>query len=80
MDMSNAGGRSRVNEIANAALRVSASGVLGAPAMEAASKLVTGRPDSFALVTGVLADAFIAPSATSSARRRDLRRRKKGFA
>jgi hypothetical protein len=43
-------GRSRVAEIANAALRGAASGVLGATAMTATSKLeqrATGRPDSY---------------------------------
>ena len=43
-------GRSRVPEIANAALRGAASGALGAAAMAAASKLeqrATGRPDSY---------------------------------
>src|SRR5215207_3000349 len=42
--------RSRVAEIANAALRGAASGVLGATAMAATSKLeqlATGRPDSY---------------------------------
>jgi hypothetical protein len=47
--MTASGARSRVAEIANAALRGAASGVLGAAAMAAASKveqLATGRPDS----------------------------------
>jgi hypothetical protein len=48
--MTASGARSRVAEIANAALRGAASGVLGAAAMAAASKveqLATGRPDSY---------------------------------
>jgi hypothetical protein len=116
--MTASGERSRIVEIANAALRGAASGVLGAAAMAAASKAplasimhanlrlsfdqtlenATGvgappwtRPRDellidvsqktlYALVTGAISDALIPPAPTSSARRRGLGTRAKGFA